>query len=213
MSLLLTSRTMARQERAQGSDVHQSTKGPKDEEATKHTKKKRTKKQKRVEGERTEGLGGGVAQEARGNRSEGRGKPRKEHEGEGALVDGGRGWRQGRDFAEAGRGLGRRGCHGGQGRGAPGAQDVGATETDVREAPTSLRCRGSEVEVTTTERPKLEAKLGRAKNSARAGCTRRAERRRTGSESQPWGRGIPCRPHHPDGRKAAAAEEEQRRRA
>ena len=60
--------------------------------------------------------------------------------------------------------------------GAPGAQDVGATETDVREATTSVSCRGdgSEVEETTTERPKLEAKLGRAKNSARAGRTRLA---------------------------------------
>jgi hypothetical protein len=83
----------------------------------------------------------------------------------------------------SGWGLGRRGCQGGQGRGAPGAQDVGATETDAREAPTSSRCRGSEVEATTTERPKLEAKLGRAKNSARAGCTRRAVRKRTGSGS------------------------------
>ena len=46
------------------------------EEARKHTKKKRTKKQKRGEGERTEGLGRDVAQEARGNRSEERGKPR-----------------------------------------------------------------------------------------------------------------------------------------
>jgi hypothetical protein len=172
MLLLLTSRTMARQERGTRSGVHQRAKVPKRRGQKAH--EEAHEEQKRVEGERTERLGGGVAQEARGIRSEGRGKPRKEHEGEGALVDGERGWRQGRDFAEAGRGLGRRGCHGGQGRGAPGAQDVGATETDVREAPTSLRCRGSEVEVTTTERPKLEAKLGRAKNSARAGRTRLA---------------------------------------
>ena len=42
-------------------------------------------------------------------RSEERGKPRREHEGEGALVDGGRGWREGAKEPKRRRGLGRKG--------------------------------------------------------------------------------------------------------